>query len=56
MGTRSSGVRGLIFRVVGSWTRSARAGPVAGVLVSSVLCTAIHGATDPYLIVRYFVP
>ncbi|MEV4012390.1 type II CAAX endopeptidase family protein [Nonomuraea angiospora] len=49
------GVRGLIFRVVGSWTRSRRAGLVAGVLVTSVLFTALHGATDPYLILWYFV-
>lgn len=49
------GVRGLIFRVVGSWTRNPRAGLVAGVLVSSVLFTAIHGSTDPYIIVWYFV-
>ncbi|GHJ54353.1 CAAX amino protease [Nonomuraea sp. TT08I-71] len=49
------GVRGLIFRVIGSWTRSPRAGLVAGVLVSSALFTAAHGATDPYIIVWYFV-
>jgi membrane protease YdiL (CAAX protease family) len=49
------GVRGLIFRVIGSWTRNPRAGLVAGVLVSSALFTAIHGATDPYIIVWYFV-
>ncbi|MBO4206880.1 CPBP family intramembrane glutamic endopeptidase [Micromonospora echinofusca] len=49
------GVRGLIFRVIGSWTRSPRTGLVAGVLVSSVLFTAAHGATDPYIIVWYFV-
>nr|WP_308129370.1 CPBP family intramembrane glutamic endopeptidase [Actinoplanes polyasparticus] len=49
------GVRGLMFRVIGSWTRSPRAGLVAGVLVSSVLFTAVHGATDPYIIAWYFV-
>ncbi|GAA2805856.1 type II CAAX endopeptidase family protein [Saccharopolyspora taberi] len=49
------GVRGLIFRVVGSWARGPRAGLVAGVLVSSVLFTAAHGSTDPYIIVWYFV-
>ncbi|MFI7215689.1 lysostaphin resistance A-like protein [Micromonospora maritima] len=48
------GVRGLIFRVIGSWTRSPRAGLAAGVLVSSALFTAMHGATDPYIIVWYF--
>ncbi|WP_305788399.1 CPBP family intramembrane glutamic endopeptidase [Symbioplanes lichenis] len=49
------GVRGLVFRVVGSWTRNPRAGLIAGVLVSSVLFTALHGATDPYIVVWYFV-
>ncbi|WP_152365177.1 CPBP family intramembrane glutamic endopeptidase [Microlunatus speluncae] len=49
------GVRGLMFRVIGGWARSARAGLVAGVLVSSALFTAAHGATDPYLISWYFV-
>ncbi|MBL7260104.1 CPBP family intramembrane glutamic endopeptidase [Paractinoplanes lichenicola] len=49
------GVRGLIFRVIGSWTRSPRAGLIAGVLVSSILFTAVHGSTDPYIIVWYFV-
>ncbi|GAB2626987.1 hypothetical protein Aab01nite_80050 [Paractinoplanes abujensis] len=49
------GVRGLIFRVVGGWARSPRAGLIAGVLVSSVLFTAIHGSTDPYINLWYFV-
>jgi len=49
------GVRGLIFRVIGGWTRSPRAGLVTGVLVSSVLFTAIHGSTDPYITIWYFV-
>ncbi|MEV4706239.1 CPBP family intramembrane glutamic endopeptidase [Actinoplanes sp. NPDC049316] len=49
------GVRGLIFRVIGSWTRDPRAGLIAGVLVSSALFTAVHGATDPYIVVWYFV-
>ncbi|GIE30545.1 hypothetical protein Ait01nite_035900 [Actinoplanes italicus] len=49
------GVRGLIFRVIGGWTRGSRAGLIAGVLVSSALFTAAHGATDPYIIIWYFV-
>jgi membrane protease YdiL (CAAX protease family) len=49
------GVRGLVFRVAGSWARGSRAGLVIGVLVSSVVFTAIHGSTDPYIIVWYFV-
>lgn len=49
------GLRGLVFRVAGSWARGPRAGLVIGVLVSSVVFTAIHGSTDPYIIVWYFV-
>lgn len=49
------GVRGLMFRVVGSWARGQRAGLVAGVLVTSVLFTAAHGATDPYIVAWYLV-
>lgn len=49
------GIRGLLFRVVGSWTRSPRAGLIAGVLVTSVLFTAAHGSTDPYINLWYFV-
>jgi membrane protease YdiL (CAAX protease family) len=45
----------LVFRVIGSWAIRPRAGLVAGVLVSSVLFTAAHGATDPYIIVWYLV-
>ncbi|WGW10516.1 type II CAAX endopeptidase family protein [Saxibacter everestensis] len=47
------GFRGLAFRVIGSWTRSPRAGLVAGVVVTSVLFTAMHGSTDPYIITWY---
>ncbi len=49
------GVRGLIFRVIGSWTRSSRAGVIAGVLLSSMLFTAVHGSTDIYINIWYFV-
>lgn len=49
------GLRGLVFRVAGSWARGPRAGLVIGVLVSSVVFTAIHGSTDPYITVWYFV-
>jgi membrane protease YdiL (CAAX protease family) len=49
------GVRGLLFRVAGSWARGPRAGLVVGVLVTSVLFTAVHGATDPYIVVWYLV-
>jgi len=49
------GVRGLVFRVAGGWARGSRAGLVIGVLVSSVVFTAIHGSTDLYINVWYFV-
>lgn len=49
------GVRGLIFRIVGSWFRSPRAGLIAGVLISSALFTALHGSTDLYITIWYFV-
>ncbi|MEU9885027.1 CPBP family intramembrane glutamic endopeptidase [Sphaerisporangium sp. NPDC051011] len=49
------GVRGLIFRVIGSWFRGPKAGLIAGILITSVLFTAAHGSTDPYIIVWYFV-
>jgi uncharacterized protein len=49
------GIRGLLFRVVGNWARSPRAGLIAGVLVTSVLFTAAHGSTDPYINLWYFV-
>ncbi len=49
------GGRGLIFRVIGSWTRSARLGLIAGVLGSSLIFTAIHGSTDIYINIWYFV-
>lgn len=43
------GIRGLAFRVIGGWTRSPRTGLIAGVAVTSVLFTAMHGSTDPYI-------
>ncbi|MGB7314160.1 MAG: CPBP family intramembrane glutamic endopeptidase [Nodosilinea sp.] len=49
------GLRGLVFRVAGSWARGSQAGLVIGVLVSSVVFTAIHASTDPYINVWYFV-
>ncbi len=47
------GVRGLVFRVVGSWTRSRRAGLIAGVVITSVLFTFVHGSTDLYINIWY---
>lgn len=49
------GGRGLMFRVIGSWTRNPRVGLVAGVVGSSVIFTAIHGSTDIYINIWYFV-
>ncbi|WP_150253974.1 CPBP family intramembrane glutamic endopeptidase [Nocardiopsis deserti] len=48
------GVRGLVFRVAGSWSRGPRAGLVVGVLVSSLVFTTIHGAGDPWINLWYF--
>lgn len=49
------GFRGLMFRVVGGWARSARAGLVAGVVVTTVLFSLLHGTLDPYLLTSYLV-
>lgn len=49
------GVRGLLFRVISSWTRNPRPALITGVLASSALFTAAHGSTDPYINLWYFV-
>ncbi|MBT2486430.1 MULTISPECIES: CPBP family intramembrane glutamic endopeptidase [unclassified Microbacterium] len=49
------GVRGLLFRVLGSWTRSRKAGLVFGIIGSSVIFTAVHMSTDIYINIWYFV-
>lgn len=49
------GIRGLAFRIIGSWTRSPRAGLIAGVAATSILFTAMHGSTDPYINAWYLV-
>lgn len=49
------GFRGLMFRVVGGWARTARAGLVAGVVVTTVLFSLMHGTLDPYLLTSYLV-
>jgi uncharacterized protein len=48
------GVRGLMFRVIGGWTRNARVGLIAGALGSAVAFTAVHGSTDIYINIWYF--
>lgn len=47
------GFRGLVFRILGSWTRSRRIGLVIGIVVTSTAFTAMHGSTDPYIITWY---
>lgn len=47
------GFRGLVFRILGSWTRSRRVGLVIGIVVTSAAFTAMHGSTDPYIITWY---
>lgn len=47
------GVRGLMFRVVGSWTRGSRAGLVAGIVATTAGFTALHGTSDPYFVTWY---
>lgn len=49
------GLRGMMFRVVGGWTRSARSGAVLGIVVTTVLFSLFHGTLDPYLLTTYLV-
>lgn len=49
------GFRGLMFRVVGGWARSPRVGLVAGVVVTTVVFSLVHGTLDPYLLTSYLV-
>ena len=49
------GFRGLILRVVGSWTRNARLGLVLAITVSSVLFAMVHLSTSGLLNVWYLV-
>ncbi|GAA1976950.1 hypothetical protein GCM10009718_11570 [Isoptericola halotolerans] len=49
------GFRGLILRVVGSWTRNARLGLVLAITVSSVLFALVHFSTSGLLNVWYLV-
>lgn len=48
------GLRGLVFRVAGSWAHGPRTALVIGVLVSALVFTVIHLATDPWLSLYYF--
>jgi membrane protease YdiL (CAAX protease family) len=49
------GFRGLMFRVLGSWTRGARSGAVLGIVVTTVLFSLAHGTLDPFLFTSYLV-
>lgn len=49
------GFRGLMFRVLGGWTRGARSGAVLGIVVTTVLFSLVHGTLDPFLFTSYLV-
>lgn len=49
------GLRGLMFRVVGGWTRGARSGAALGIVVTTVLFSLLHGSLDPYILTSYLV-
>lgn len=49
------GFRGLMFRVLGSWTREARSGAILGIVVTTVLFSLAHGTLDPFLLTSYLV-
>lgn len=47
--------RGVLFRTVASWFRTPLVALIAGGVLNSAVFTAIHGATDPWLNLFYFV-
>lgn len=47
--------RGLMFRVIGSWTRNPTVGLVIGVAITSVVFALSHGTLDPYFLTWYVV-
>lgn len=49
------GLRGLVFRVAGSWARGRTASLIAGIAVSAVLFAVLHFAFDPWWNVLYVV-
>lgn len=49
------GVRGLMFRVLGSWAKHPLPGLILGIIGSTVLFSLIHGATDPILFASYLL-
>jgi membrane protease YdiL (CAAX protease family) len=49
------GFRGLMFRVLGGWTKGARSGAILGIVVTTVLFSLAHGTLDPFLLTSYLV-
>lgn len=49
------GLRGLLFRVAGSWTRGSLSGAVLGISLTTVLFSLFHGSFDPYILGSYLV-
>lgn len=49
------GLRGLMFRVVGSWTRGSLSGAILGTILTTVLFSLFHGSLDPYILGSYLV-
>lgn len=49
------GVRGLMFRAIGSWTRGSRSGAILGITITTVLFSLSHGSLDPYILGSYLV-
>jgi len=47
--------RGLMLRVIGSWTRNSTVGLVLGIAISSVAFALTHGTLDPYYLTWYVV-
>lgn len=49
------GLRGLMFRIVGSWTRGSLSGAGLGITLTTVLFSLSHGTLDPYILGSYLV-
>ncbi|MCG7625896.1 CPBP family intramembrane glutamic endopeptidase [Epibacterium sp. Ofav1-8] len=49
------GFRGLMFRVLGGWTRGSLPGAILGITVTTVLFSLLHGSLDPYILGSYLV-
>lgn len=49
------GLRGLMFRVFGSWTRGSLSGAILGITLTTILFSLFHGSLDPYILGSYLV-